>query len=307
MSALQIRIGTRASKLALWQAQWVAKQLRRQGATVELVEMVTRGDTDRRGPIIQLGLQGVFTKEIQSAVLKEQVDVAVHSLKDLPTDPTAGLVLAAVPERENVADALITGKATSLASLPQAARVGTGSLRRQSQLKSMRPDLAVASIRGNVDTRLRKLDAGEYDAIILAAAGLHRLGLGDRITELLQPPRMLPAPGQGALGIECRVNDLEVRAILSHLDDPDSRYAIEAERSMLAMLHGGCSAPVGAWARLEGGQLTLEGLVANLEGMQVLRATAKGDPATASDVGHRVAEHLLDQGAAEIIATARGS
>jgi len=306
LSALHIRIGTRASQLAQWQAHWVAGQLRDQGATVELVDITTSGDTEQHGPVAGLGMQGVFTKEIQAAVLENRVDVAVHSLKDLPTEPIAGLILAAVPERENVADALVTGLANSLASLPQGASVGTGSLRRQSQLKSLRPDLQVAGIRGNVDTRLRKLDEGEYDAIILAAAGLQRLGLGQRITELLQPPQMLPAPGQGALGIECREADAQIRELLFGLEDADSRISIDAERSMLALLHGGCSVPVGAWGRVESGQLTLDGLVANLDGTKILRASAQGDVTTAAEVGRRVAEQLLEQGAAEIIAESRG-
>jgi len=301
-----IRIGTRASQLAQWQAHWVAEQLQKHGANVELVNITTSGDTQQQGPVAGLGLQGVFTKEIQSAVLAGRVDVAVHSLKDLPTDPIAGLVLAAVPERENIADALVSHVAPSLASLPQAARIGTGSLRRQSQLKSLRPDLQMAGIRGNVDTRLRKLDEGEYDAVILAAAGLNRLGLKERITELLEPPRMLPAPGQGALGIECREEDVSIRKLLARLEDNDSRLSVEAERSMLAMLHGGCSVPVGAWGRIEEGQLVLDGLVANLTGTQVLRATAQDEAANAAAIGQDVAEQLLALGAAEIIVEARG-
>ncbi len=305
MSVPHIRIGTRASQLAQWQAKWVAKQLRSQGATVELVDIVTSGDTEQSGPVAGLGVQGVFTKEVQSAVLESRADVAVHSLKDLPTEAIADLVLAAVPERENVADALVAATADSLAALPQGARVGTGSLRRQSQLKSLRPDLEVVGIRGNVDTRLRKLDEGEYDAILLAAAGLRRLGWGERITEFLEPPRMLPAPGQGALGIECRANDAEVCELLARMNHAETRAAVDAERSMLALLHGGCSVPVGAWGRTENGRLVLDGLVGNLDGTQILRATASGDPSAAIEVGQRVAEQLLDQGAAETIAAAR--
>lgn len=305
MSAPLIRIGTRASQLAQWQAHWVAEQLQGLGANAQIINITTSGDTQQQGPVAGLGVQGVFTKEIQSAVLDKRVDLAVHSLKDLPTDPIAELLLAVVPEREDVADALITNVATSLAALPPAARVGTGSLRRQSQLKSLRPDLQLAGIRGNVDTRLRKLDEGEYDAVILAAAGLHRLGLGERIVELLRPPQMLPAPGQGALGIECRAEDNTIRELLARLEDADSRVSVEAERSMLAMLHGGCSVPVGAWGRVEEGQLVLDGLVANLDGSTVLRATDRGDLTAAVEVGCSVAEQLLAQGAAEIIAGAR--
>jgi len=300
-----IRIGTRASQLAQWQAKWVAFQLRALGATVELVEITTQGDAQQRGPIASLGSQGVFTKEIQAAVLDSEVDLAVHSLKDLPTETVAGLVLAAVPERENPADALVTAKAESLETLASGARVGTGSLRRQAQLRHLRSDLEVVGIRGNVDTRLRKLDEGEYDAVILAAAGLKRLGLADRIVELLEPPRVLPAVGQGALGLECRADDAAIRELLGDLDDRDSHRAVEAERAMLAKLHGGCSAPVGAWGRLEDGELVLDGLVATLDGGRVLKAAASGPAAEAGAIGDRVAEELLGQGAAAIVAEAR--
>lgn len=307
MSAPTIRIGTRASKLALWQANWVADRLRRIGAEVELVEITTSGDLQQRGPVAALGLQGVFTKEIQSAVLEGRIDVAVHSLKDLPTEPTVGLALAAVPKREHVADALVTNSASSLASLPPGASVGTGSLRRRAQLAHLRPDLAVVDIRGNVDTRLHKLDAGEYDAVVLAAAGLKRLGLDQRIVELLEPPRMLPAPGQGALGIECREDAKPIRDVLAQLNDDDSFHAVEAERAMLAKLHGGCLAPVGAWGRMEGGELVLDGLVANLAGTEVCRATSCGEPTNATAIGHDVADQLISMGVAEIIAEARSS
>ncbi len=307
MTTPPIRIATRASKLALWQANWVATQLRQHDdqLVVELVHITTSGDTQQSGPIAALGQQGVFTKEVQAALLNDQADLAVHSLKDLPTEQVEGLTLAAVPPREEVADALVTNQASSLADLPSGARVGTGSSRRQSQLKHLRPDLDVVNIRGNVDTRLRKLDDGEYDAILLAAAGLKRLGLSDRITELLSPPQMLPAVGQGALGIECRESDPTVRRLLAQLDDPNTRAATTAERSMLALLHGGCSVPVGGWGRIENGQLALDGLVANLDGTQVLKASATGKLAEAEPIGRQVAEQLLAQGAAEVITAAR--
>ncbi len=305
MSNPHIRIGTRGSKLALWQANWVADQLRGRGANVELCEIATSGDVQQSGPIAAVGLQGVFTKEVQAAVLSGQADVAVHSLKDLPTEQVAGLVLGAIPARENVADAFVSNQAASLTDLQHGARVGTGSLRRQSQLKYLRPDLEVVGIRGNVDTRLRKLDEGEYDAILLAAAGLRRLGWADRIAELIEPSRMLPAVGQGALGIECREGDPTVRALLGQLDHRQTHQATTAERTMLALLHGGCSVPVGGWGRVETGQLVLNGLVANLAGTQVLKATASGDLAEAEKIGQQVAEQLLAQGAAEIIAASR--
>ena len=275
------------------------------GAEIELIEITTSGDVQQSSPIAAVGLQGVFTKEVQAVVLDGQADIAVHSLKDLPTAQTAGLILGAVPPREDVSDALVTLKADSLDSLPAGARVGTGSLRRQAQLKHLRPDLEVAGIRGNVDTRLRKLDNGEYDAIVLAAAGLKRLGWAKRITELLQPPQMLPAVGQGALGIECRESDQVVLELLSEINDAATHCSTIAERSMLALLHGGCSAPVGAWGRVEHGQLVLDGLVANLQGTQVLRASANGEMASAEQIGRHVAEQLLEQGAAAIVQEAR--
>ena len=305
MTAPHIRIGTRGSKLAQWQANWVAEQLRTHGATAELIKITTSGDVEQSGPIASVGTQGVFTKEVQSAVLTGEVDLAVHSLKDLPTQQEGGLVLGAVPERESIADALVANEADSLAALPSGARVGTGSLRRQAQLKHLRPDLEVLGIRGNVDTRLRKLDEGQYDAIILAAAGLRRLGWDDRITELLQPPRMLPAVGQGALGIECRADEQAVIDLLRQLDDQETHAATAAERTMLSLLHGGCSAPVGAWGRVEDDQLVLDGLVASLDGTQVLKATASGKPSAAAQVGQQVADELLAQGAAAIVAAAR--
>ncbi len=304
-SPLRLRIGTRASPLARWQSDWVADQLRQLGAEVEVVEITTQGDVQQTGPVAGLGLQGVFTKEIQAAVLAGRVDVAVHSLKDLPTEQVAGLVLAAVPLRKSPDDALLSNHATSLAELPVGARIGTGSLRRQAQLMQLRPDLQVAGIRGNVDTRIGKLDAGDYDAIVLACAGLERLDLAQRIVERLRPPQMLPAPGQGALALEAREEDGPIRTLLSQLDDLPSRQSTEAERMMLAELHGGCSAPIGAWGRIEQGQLTLDGLVATLDGKRMLRGTASGNPADASAVGQAVAEQLLAQGAAEIVATAR--
>ena len=305
MTTPLLRIGTRRSKLALWQAEWVAGQLRALGASVELVEITTSGDVQQAEPVPTIGLQGVFTKEVQSAVLQGKVDVAIHSLKDLPTEVVDGLTLAAVPERETVADALVTDQAASLAEMPAGARVGTGSQRRRAQILHLRPDLNVVAIRGNVDSRLRKLDEGQCDAVILAAAGLRRLGVESRITEVLEPPRMLPSPGQGALAVECRTDDSHVLDILQQLDHSDSYRSTSAERSLLSQLHGGCSVPVAAWGRLEGGELLLDGLVASLDGLQVLRASSRSAPDEPNSLGQQVANQLLDQGAAEIIAAAR--
>lgn len=300
-----LRIGTRGSPLAQWQANWVAEQLRHHGREAELVEIATTGDVRQLGPVAAMGKPGVFTNELQQQLVAGSIDVAVHSLKDLPTELVKGLVLAAVPRREQVADALCTNLAPSLVELPAGARVGTGSLRRQAQLKLLRSDLLVEGIRGNVDTRLRKLDEGDYDAIVLAVAGLHRLGLESRIREVFDPPRMLPAPGQGALGIECREADDSTRATLSALDHAESRQAVDAERAMLATLHAGCSAPVGAWARVESGRLHLDGVVARVDGRQVVRARADAARADAVALGQAVAGQLLDQGAEKIVVEAR--
>jgi hydroxymethylbilane synthase len=308
-----IRIGTRGSKLARWQSDWVAGELRKLGVEVEIVEIATQGDVQQQGPVASLGIQGLFTKEIQTAVLQGRVDLAVHSLKDLPTQQVAGLALTATPPREDPADALVTNKAETLAELSPGACVGTGSLRRRAQLLHLRPDLEVVGIRGNVDTRLRKLDEGEYDAIVLAAAGLERLGWGDRIKERLSPPRMLPAPGQGALGIECREDDGEAIELMRQLDDLPTRLGVTAERTVLGALHGGCSAPIAAWGRVADGRLLVDALVAEVEGRRVLRAEKVGELARggdlverAAEVGRIVADELLEQGAAELIATARG-
>lgn len=309
------RIGTRGSKLARWQSDWAATQLAALGARVEIVEIATQGDVQQHGPVAALGGQGLFTKEIQAALLSGQVDLAVHSLKDLPTAPVEGLALAATPPRANPADALVSNVADGLRALPPAARVGTGSLRRQAQLLHLRPDLVVCGVRGNVDTRLRKLDDGEFDAIVLAAAGLHRLGWADRIAALLAPPTMLPAPGQGALALECRADDAEALQLVGPLDDAATRLGVAAERSVLAALHGGCSAPIAAWGRLAGGRVLLDALVADITGKRVLRAVGAADVqpvrvdaaslAIAETLGRRVAADLVRQGAVALIDAAR--
>ena len=314
MGAQKLRLGTRGSQLARWQAHWVAGELRRRGNDVELIEIATQGDVDRSRSIEEIGTLGVFTKEIQRALLAGDVDLGVHSLKDLPTTPVPGLTLAAVPERASVADVLVVagsgsqataGVNASLHVLKQGARVGTGSLRRQAQLKHARPDLRVLSIRGNVDTRLRKLDEGQYDAIVLAEAGLSRLGMTRRIQHVLPMDVMLPAVGQGALAIECREDDQETRNAVFQLEDFDARAAVMAERALLAHLSGGCLAPIGAWSRVEGGVLRLSAVVLDAAGTQKLSANDAGDVEAAEDLGRRVADKLLAQGAAALIAAAR--
>lgn len=300
-----LRLGTRGSALARWQAEWVAARLAAYGAAVSLVPITTQGDRQQAGPVEAIGGQGVFTKELQRALLDEQIDLAVHSLKDLPTDPVPGLELAAVPERAPCGDVLISRRAPSFADLPRGALIGTGSSRRRSQLWHARPDLRMADVRGNVDTRLRKLDEGEYDALVLAEAGLLRLGLAEQITQILPKELILPAVGQGALGIEIRAADHELRQTLAPLDHAETRQAVIAERAMLAALRGGCLAPVGAWGRLESGRLRLSGVVLSVDGRRRIAAEASGEAASAAELGRRIAGELLTQGAAELIAAAR--
>jgi hydroxymethylbilane synthase len=302
----RLRLGTRSSALARWQAQWVADQLISGGIQVELVPIATRGDASERTKIDELGSPGVFTKELERALLANQIDLAVHSLKDLPTDAVEGLELAAVPHRESALDVLLSREGLTLAQLPFGASIGTGSARRRAQLLHVRPDLDMQDIRGNVDTRLRKLTDGEFDAIVLAHAGLKRLGFDEQITEYLQPDVMLPAVGQGALAIEIRSADSATRAAVETLDYPASRRAVLAERALLAALGGGCLAPVGAWARLQAdGRLRLDAAVLSLDGK---RRVAASDHAAVEDclrLGNDVADQLKGQGALELIAQSR--
>jgi hydroxymethylbilane synthase len=304
-SELQIRLGTRASALARWQAEWVAERLRAPGIDVTLVPITTRGDR-QQGPIGSLGGRGLFTKEIQRALLDGDADLAVHSLKDLPTEPVPGLSLAAVPERGPIGDVLVSRRFHSFATLAEGAAVGTGSMRRRAQLLHARPDLAIRDIRGNVDTRLRKLDEGQVDAIVLAEAGLRRLGFAEHIREVLPREIILPAVGQGALGLETRTEDTAVRDAVGRLDHPSSHAAVTAERTMLFTLQGGCLAPVGAWCRADdAGRLTLTGRVLSADGSEKVEATHSADPADAEPLGRQVAHDLLAQGAGELIRAAR--
>lgn len=299
-----LRLGTRGSALARWQADWVSDQLERHGISVEMVLITTQGDA-KQGPIGSLGGQGVFTKEIQRALLDERIDLAVHSLKDLPTEPIAGLALAAVPERESVCDVLVSQGDVQFESLPAAARVGTGSMRRQAQLLHARRDLNVLDIRGNVDTRLRRLDEGEYDAIVLAEAGLKRLGLADRISQIFPKSLLLPAIGQGALGLETRADDSQARECLLHLDHPPTHSSVLAERKLLSALHGGCLAPIGAWGRLEDDGLKLDAVVLDPQGETRLSTSVSGALEQAEQIGQEAADQLLAQGAESLIAKSR--
>jgi hydroxymethylbilane synthase len=299
-----IRLGTRASALARWQADWVAQRLIERGIAVELVLIRTQGDV-RGEQISEIGGQGVFTKELQRALLEMQIDLAVHSLKDLPTDEVPGLMLAAVPPREACGDVLVCNRWKALDELPHGARVGTGSLRRQAQLLHARADLTVESIRGNVDTRLKKLDEGQFDAIVLAEAGLRRLGLATRIAQVLPISLMLPAVGQGALGLECRADDDATQRALATLDDAHTHAAVIAERTLLATLRGGCLAPVGAWARVEDGDLKLDAVVLDPRGTKRLHASGANSISLAHELGCTVGQKLLDGGAGELISASR--
>ena len=306
MTTHKIRIGTRGSKLARWQADWVAARLAELGIEVELIFIRTTGDVTQ-GPIGQIGGQGVFTKAIQAALLNDEVDLAVHSLKDLPTDKIDGLALSAVPPRETIHDALVGRVASEIAELPEGATVGTGSTRRQAQLLAARPDLKVQDIRGNVETRLQKLDDGDFDAIVLASAGLKRLGLGDRITEIISTDTMLPAVGQGALGLETRSCDDRTRELIKPIDHAVTHQAVLAERALLRDLRGGCMAPVAAWCREENGQLQLDAAVLSFDGTKRVHVSRQGDLDSGAAIGASAAEALDRQGARELIEAARSS
>ncbi|HEX4129994.1 MAG TPA: hydroxymethylbilane synthase [Pirellulales bacterium] len=306
MNTSPIRLGTRNSPLARWQAEWVAEQLRRGGHTVELVPISTRGDRVQSESIATIGGgDGVFTKELQRALLAGTIDLAVHSLKDLPTEPVAGLAVLAVPERGPVGDVLIGRVARSLDELPQGSTVGTGSLRRRTQLWHVRPDLRMAEVRGNVDTRLRKLDEGQFDALCLAEAGLHRLRLDGRVTQVIPRTVMLPAVGQGALGLEGRSDDARVAVAIAALDHPATHAAVTAERTMLRTIGGGCLAPIGAWGRIADGRLRLDAVVLSLDGKTRLAASVSGELDAAAGLGEQAAAMLLAQGAAALIEACR--
>ena len=302
-------IGSRGSKLALWQTEWVRAQLLALYSRLEVrVEVIkTSGDVLKDAPLSAIGGRGVFTKEIEDALLEGRVDLAVHSLKDLPTTQPAGLLIAAVPQREDARDALVLpasrGRAedASLLSLPEGAVVGTSSLRRLAQLKHLRPDLGIKDLRGNVDTRLRKLDAGGYDAIILAAAGLRRLGLEERISAPLPAHEMLPAVGQGALAVETRVDDAAVIELLKPLDHELTRAACAAERALLRSLGGGCQLPIAAHAFRRGNSLRVEGLVAGLSGDTIVRDQIEGEMAEAQHLGETLARQLRARGAESLL------
>jgi hydroxymethylbilane synthase len=297
-----LRIGSRGSILARWQAEFVRKQLfQLTGVEAEIIIIKTSGDKMQQQPLTQIGGKGIFIKELEEALLEESIDLAVHSVKDIPTDTPGRLHFPAVCRRDDVRDCLVSHTGTLLANLKQGARVGTSSLRRQAQLRHYRPDLDLRELRGNVDTRLRKVESGEYDAIVLSKAGLDRLGWGQKITEPLSTDFSLPAVGQGAIAIESRVSDREADEILSQLNDDESRTAIIAERALLSALQGGCQVPLGAWARMERTELVMEAVVCSVDGTQYVREKATAPPDQAAQLGEHLARVLADGGARSIL------
>ena len=298
-----IRIGTRGSKLALWQAEWVKSRLEalHPPLTVALTIIKTKGDKILDVPLAKVGGKGLFVKEIEEALLDGRIDLAVHSMKDMPAEIPDGLCIGAVPERETPVDALIARKGQTLEALPRGARVGTSSLRRSSQLLRARADLEIVPLRGNLDTRLRKLDEGQMDAIVLAGAGIRRLGLEERITQRLAPETMLPAVGQGALCVETRAADPQIAPLVAPLEDERTRLAVTAERAFLHRLEGGCQVPIAGHATLTGERLSITGLVADLQGEYYVSETLEGPAENAEAIGLELAGKLLEQGARAIL------
>jgi len=299
-----VRIATRKSALALWQAEFVKAQLEHFHADVrvELVPMSTQGDIILDTPLAKIGGKGLFVKELEQAMLDGRADIAVHSMKDVPVEFPEGLALHTICEREDPRDAFVSNHFADLNELPEGAVVGTSSLRRQCQIRALRPDLEIRDLRGNVNTRLAKLDAGQYDAIILAAAGLIRLEMGERISDYIEPEVSLPANGQGAVGIECRIEDEVTKALLAPLEHTHTRIRVNAERAMNRRLEGGCQVPIGAYALVDGEQVHLRGLVGAVDGSEILRDEVAGHINDAEKLGIELAEKLLAQGADKILA-----
>jgi len=297
-----LRIGSRGSILARWQAEFVRKQLfQLSGVEAEIIIIKTSGDKMQQAPLTQIGGKGIFIKELEEALIEENVDLAVHSVKDIPTETPGRLHFPAVCRRDDVRDCLVAGKGATLATLKEGARVGTSSMRRQAQLRHHRADLDVRELRGNVDTRLRKVESGEYDAIVLSKAGLDRLGWSQKITEALPVEISLPAVGQGAIAIESRLRDTETTEILGKLDDNETRTAIIAERALLAALGGGCQVPIGAWARIEREELVMDAMVCSVDGVQYVRQRATVPPDQAAQLGDQMARLLVEGGARSIL------
>ena len=303
MTIRKVSIGSRGSPLALWQANWVKDLLLKQhpDLTVDIKIIKTSGDKIQDVPLAKIGGKGLFVKEIEESLLKRDVDFAVHSMKDMPINFPINLCIACVAKRENPFDALISRNDIKLAALPKGAKIGTGSLRRISQLLNYRPDFKLIPLRGNLETRLKKLDTEGLDAIILAAAGLIRLGWDNRITEIIPPDILLPAMGQGAVGIEARKNDVENQILLADIDDEDTHYALDAERALVSQLEGGCNVPIGAFATLDADQITLTGLVASLDGKTLYKKEMTDIKTNAIVMGRKMGDELIGMGADRIM------
>lgn len=303
MTTATVRIATRKSALALWQAEYVKAQLEHfhPGINVELVPMVTKGDIILDTPLAKVGGKGLFVKELEVAMLENRADIAVHSMKDVPVEFPEGLGLQVICPREDPRDAFVSNTYTNFDDLPQGAIVGTSSLRRLCQLKAMRPDLDIRDLRGNVNTRLKKLDEGQYDAIILAAAGLIRLEMPERIKSCIEPETMLPANGQGAVGIECRTDDETIKALIAPLECQETRTRVLSERAMNRALEGGCQVPIGSYAIINDDQIYLRGLVGAIDGSSIIRDELTGSINDAEALGEQLAQQLLNQGADEIL------
>lgn len=303
MNKKKLTIGTRSSKLALWQANYIADCIRKQYPDVEvsLLHIMTTGDKILDVPLAKIGGKGLFTKELENAMLAKEIDLAVHSLKDMPTQLPEGLLLAAITERVDPGDALISPQYGTIDNLPHGAKVGTSSLRRKAQLLKYRPDLIIRDLRGNLDTRLKKMETEKLDAIILAVAGLKRLGWQDLITQVLPTEICLPAVGQGALALEARSNDLEVRAMLEFLNHQETSVAAEAERAYLAEVEGGCQIPIGVYAYVEEETLILEAAILSVDGKRQIRRTVSGQPSEGIKLGRALAQEMLDAGGREIL------
>ena len=303
MESRKIKIGSRGSPLALWQANWIKDQLesRNPDIPVEIVIIKTSGDKIQDVPLAKIGGKGLFVKELEEALLRKDVDFAVHSMKDMPIKFPFALCIASVTKRENPFDALISRNNIKLNDLPKGAKIGTGSLRRASQLLHYRPDLNLIPLRGNVETRIKKLETEGLDAIILATAGLIRLGRGDKISEIISPEILLPAMGQGAVGIEARKHDVDNQILLADMDDENTHLALDAERAVVTQLEGGCNVPIGAFATIEGNEMTLRGLVASLDGKTLYKKELKGDKVNAVALGNEMGNALLDMGGDKIM------
>jgi len=302
MALKQLRIGTRASRLALWQAEWVKSELEKRHPEIEvsLVKIKTIGDKILDVPLAQVGGKGLFVKEIEEAMLRGEIDIAVHSMKDVPTEFPEGLGILCITEREDPRDALIS-RGIGFDALPQGAKIGTSSLRRQAQLLKLRPDLEMVVIRGNVETRINKLESEGLDGVILAAAGLKRLGFSDKVTEYLPVDLSIPAIGQGALGIECRLNDAMVRDAISFLDHPETSQAVQAERALLRRCEGGCQVPIAAHSVIKGGNLELTGFISSVDGKRSVRGSICGPPHLCEELGIALADKLLNDGGRNIL------